>query len=333
MTRLLVTGGRQRGPVRLGPLREWQLFDQARLLELDTSTGEVRVRIEYESPPEHVPPEGGSLVFKAGSVAGDELLLVTQTEVLVCERDPPRVRAVRSHPWFNDLHHVARFDGELHVVSTGLDRLFVVDDEGTVRGEHAALERGDVRALEPGVDYRRLPTTKPHAAHPNYVFRAAGGTWLTRFEQRDAVRVDDPAQRFAIDVGRPHDGIVRGDGVWFTTVNGHLVELGVDDRALRRDIDLNAALEAAVDGEPARPLGWCRGLAFADDVAFVGFSRIRYTRFRQNLSWIRRGFRSARGYTDLPTRVLAFDVEARRSVGEWDLEPFGLNAIFSVLGA
>ena len=32
--KLLVFGGRQRGPINLGRMREWRLYDQARIVEL-----------------------------------------------------------------------------------------------------------------------------------------------------------------------------------------------------------------------------------------------------------------------------------------------------------
>ncbi len=92
------------------------------------------------------------------------------------------------------------------------------------------------------------------------------------------------------------------------------------------DHDLN---EIAGD---ATPLGWSRGLLLQGNTAFVGVTRIRRTKWRQNLSWIKHGFREPEGASPLPTRVVAFDLAARVKLGEWDLEDH-ISAVFSVLPA
>ena len=157
MTRLLLTGGRQRQKVNLGPMREWRLFDQARLLELDTDTGEIQVRLEYVSPPEHRPEQEDAVVFKAGCVDGDRVGLVTQTEVLVLDRENFAVSAVVSHPWFNDLHHVCWLEGRLHVVSTGLDRLLTVPEVA----EYLGVSESTVRKLAKSGRLPSVPLPMP----------------------------------------------------------------------------------------------------------------------------------------------------------------------------
>ncbi len=324
MTRLLVLGARQRPP-RLRKHAEWSLFDEARIVLLDTDRGAAEVVFRYTSPPERCAPELPSQVFKAGSWSDGRLLLCTQTEVLELDPDAMRVLATHSHPWMNDVHHVDRFDGALQVVTTGLDGLL------ELRGEEArlryALEGDPWERFDRATDYRRVPHTKPHEAHPNFVFRTAHGTWLTRFHPSDAVCLDDPSKRMDIAVGHPHDGHPHGGRVWFTTVNGHVVSFDAASCGDKVDHDLNAVEGAGV------PLGWCRGLALADGAAFVGFTRIRATRWRKNLSWIRHGFQLPKGYTPFPTRVVRYDLDGGRRTGEWDLEGLDLNVIFSVLPA
>ena len=129
MPRLLVLGARQRPP-RVRKRKEWSQYGEARLAELDTETGEVSVRLTWVTAPEHCAPSGASHVFKAGSWDGDQLLLCTQTEVLRVDPVAMSVTEHFSHPWFNDVHHVARFGGRIHVVSTGLDSLVVLDGPG-----------------------------------------------------------------------------------------------------------------------------------------------------------------------------------------------------------
>ena len=75
-------------------------------------------------------------------------------------------------------------------------------------------------------------------------------------------------------------------------------------------------------------LGWARGLHIDDEGIGVGFSRLRSTKFRDNLAWVARGFRDV-----LPTRVAQYDLRARRFIRSVDLEPVGLSALFSILPA
>lgn len=322
MPKFILTGGRQRKSFR--GLPEWALFDQAVIAELDTDSGRVQTRFRYESPPE-ARPDPGSHVFKAGAVEGRDLWVVTQTEVLRLQLPDYQLVETISLPEFNDLHHVLPGADGLDVVSTGLDCLVQLDPERRVCARRHALGDSVEEKFDLQRDWRLVATTKPHAAHPNYCFRTAHGTWLTRFEQRDAVCLDEPSRRLAIEVGNPHDGLVRDGRVWFTTTNGHLVECDSEAAETVRRIDLNKA--AATDV----PLGWCRGLHMDGDLAFIGFSRIRHTKIRKNLSWVRHGFKLPDGLRYPPTRIAAFDLREERFVEEWDVEAADLGALFSVL--
>ena len=62
----------------------------------------------------------------------------------------------------------------------------------------------------------------------------------------------------------------------------------------------------------------------------MGFSKLRRTKLRQNLSWIRHGFQEV---PRLPTRIALYDLEHPARLKEIDLEPAGLNAVFSIHGA
>ena len=75
-------------------------------------------------------------------------------------------------------------------------------------------------------------------------------------------------------------------------------------------------------------LGWCRGILVDGDRVWVGFSRIRPTRFRENVSWIARGFQRDRG-----THIGCYDLEQGTCLTEIDLEPTGLSALYSILPA
>jgi hypothetical protein len=319
MTQLLAIGGSLRPPA-LRRQAEWSLAEEARVLRLDTDTGTAKPCLSHRTPRELCPPEATfSSPFKGGSWHGGQLLLCAQTEVVTADPVSGKRLHSWSHPWLNDAHHAAVFDGRLHVVSTGLDALLVVDPASGEVTAIDALEEDVWSRFDPQVDWRRVASTKPHRAHPNCVFRTRHGLWITRFEQRDAICVDDPGRRIDIGAGIPHDGHVWDGRVWFTTVNGHVV---VADEATGRvlvDHDLGQ-IERCHD-----PLGWCRGIVLVGGVAYVAFSRLRATRWRENLAWL------TRESLPRPTRIAAYDLERGVRLAEWNLEPHGVHVVFSLL--
>jgi hypothetical protein len=173
------------------------------------------------------------------------------------------------------------------------------------------------------VDYRRVPTTKPHSVHPNYVFEHAGRWWVTRCDPHDVRRLDDG---LTVNVGTVgiHDGHVEESGVWFTQVDGRLIEMDMAAGVVRRSFDLNVL----VGGGP--PVGWCRALQVLDEnLVLVAFSRLRPTRWEQAARWVKHGLGGS-GYGLRQTRITAFDLAARRVAWEANLEDAGMSAIFSV---
>jgi len=83
-----------------------------------------------------------------------------------------------------------------------------------------------------------------------------------------------------------------------------------------------------------KTLGWCRGIHVLDnDRVLIGFSRVRPSKIRENLRWVKHrvGLREDAGM--MGTRIACYDL--KRGVHEWDidLEQFDLNAVFSILPA
>lgn len=331
---LWVVGGEQK--LTFLHQKEWSQFRAAVVVRVDPDAppeAALKRVLEYESPPEHCPDEGGSFVFKAATFDGDTAWLCTQTEVLECSFPGFEIRRVISLPCFNDVHHVAPGpDGTLFVAVTGLDAVAEVSRDGELLRLVDVLG-GDVwDHFDRNVDYRKVSTTKPHRSHPNYVFFLDGQPWVTRFEQRDAVPLDPARSRrppFAVATAGIHDGHRVGDRLLFTSVDGHLIRFDLRTGE-RQDLDLNSLMEPDDD----RPLGWCRGVQSEDgDTAWIGFSRLRRTRLRQNLSWVRHGFREGYFHRLLPTRIALYDLERPARLREIDLEPAGLNAVFSIHGS
>ncbi|HKC71161.1 MAG TPA: hypothetical protein VKB60_06035, partial [Terriglobales bacterium] len=125
----------------------------------------------------------------------------------------------------------------------------------------------------------------------------------------------------------PHDGFVRGNSIYFTTVDGHIVIASRDTLRVENVYDLNA-----MSAQNGRPLGWCRGLAPLDErFVWVGFTRVRPTKFRENLTWLKTG--GAADEILLPTHLALYDLRRGSQEDQIALEPHGLGVVFSLLHA
>jgi hypothetical protein len=322
---LWVIGGEQRLSFSLP--KEWSQYKKALVLRVQDGRAE-RV-LEYESPPAHCPDGLPSHVFKAATFHGNTAYLCTQTEVLICDLPGFEIRRVISHPCFNDLHHVAPApDGRLFVAVTGLDAVAELSPAGELRRLVSVLGGSPWDRFSPDVDYRKVPTTKPHLSHPNHVFFLDGHPWVTRFQQRDAVPLEggmNGHRPFNIAVQGVHDGWVERDRVYFTAVDGCVVRFDLRTGE-KTAVDLNTLRMPDDD----RPLGWCRGFLPEGNRAWVGFSRIRHTTLRRNLSWLRHGFRETEHHNLQPTRIALYDLEQPALLDQIDLEPAGMGAVFSI---
>lgn len=321
-TVLYITGGQQRS---FGETDEWRQYGKGIIARVDLSTGQRETCVEYVSPPEVCPDEESSITFKAATLEGDRLYACTSTEVLVYELPGFRLAHYVSLPCFNDLHHVRpTAEGTMLVANTGLDMVVEITPAGERVREWNVLGKPPWAQFSPHVDYRKVATTKPHKSHPNHVFEIGEHIWVTRFEQRDAVCLNNGHHRMGIDIQRPHDGTPYEGLVYFTTVDGHLVV--VDQHTLKVEdiVDLNPK------GGQGLVLGWCRGLSIVDGTrVWVGFSRVRPTKLKENVSWIKNGFRQRR----MPTHIALYDLAKRERIREIDLEPLGMHTVFSVISA
>ncbi|MCG8469672.1 MAG: hypothetical protein MJB57_15940 [Gemmatimonadetes bacterium] len=325
-----VVGGKARETKE--PLQEWAWFDEARVLRVDPNSGETECVIRHVTPPELLPDDGASVVFKAGFRTDASLLLVSQTEVLEYDLDRYEIQSSISHPCFNDLHHVRPLpSGNLAVAVTGLDLIVEITRGGDIVREWPALDEDAFTRFARDKDYRKVATTKPHLAHPNYVFELSGQLWTTRFNQRDAICLENLDDRISISDVPAHDGHLLDGALYFTTVQGDVVV--VDVGTYERTVHSLPAFAGSEDR-----LGWCRGLTLLDEGrrAIVGFTRLRKTKFERNVAWAKRHMRRGllrrpdRTYVNEGTMILCVDLEAGRILGHVDLEPHGLNAIFSI---
>jgi len=322
--RLYVAGGQQRA---LRPLtavgQDWYEYQKGVVIELDTSSGNAEVRVEYVSPPDAAEADSPRILFKSGTLVDDLLYLCTQTEVLVYRLPDFDVAAYVSLPMFNDVHHVRPTpSGTMLVANTGLDTVVEITKSGDVVHIWNVLGHDPWARFSRDVDYRMVKTTKPHEAHPNHVFYVGDEPWATRFEQRDAVSLLDLTRRIPIGLERIHDGLVHDGRVYFTTVDGKIVIADLTELRVVEILDLTKAHPTEM------LLGWARGLHIEWPYAWVGFSRIRPTKFRENLGWVLQGLKR-----DFGTHVGCYDLRTGESLGQFNVEPFGLSAIFGIYPA
>jgi hypothetical protein len=323
---LYVLGGRQRKSSLTQTAPEEALYESALILEIDPETQESKVCVEYKSPPEVRASAESSILFKAGTLEGDNLYTCTSTEVLVYELPEFKLQCYVSLPCFNDLHHVCpTADGHLVVANTGLDMVVEFTCQGEVLRQWNVLGEDVWGRFSPDIDYRKVASTKPHRSHPSYVFRLGPDIWVTRHRQSDVLCLTRHDARINVGLEKMHDGHVEGDRIYFTTVDGNVVIVDRNTLQVTEVVDLKQ-----IDNERRALLGWCRGLMIVDQTKFwVGFTRVRKTKFMENINWVKHVFRDF----DKPTHITLYDISARKILREIDLEPHGINVVFSIFQA
>ena len=317
-----------------GAKRNRAPYDMDRLAECyeagiyDVDFGRKRVQRSYfETKPDYdLYSKSYSLAFRSGSICSDDLYTCTHSEIVVFDLQRFQVKDRMTHPLFNDIHHVLPVDGKsrMWIADTGLDR---VGDYTAAEGLqlHPVLEPGQSRPVDETVDYRII-STKPHRSHPNHVFRLNGHLWATRFNQQDAICVQVPEEKITIPVGKPHDGLLTEDRLYFTTVNGCVVRFDLNENKRLHAFDISS------DYRGFNP-GWCRGLAVDKDTAYVGFSAFRWTYHLENLNFIGGSMRKvARQLSrQRPARIVKYDLRRSRIVDEMVFSNGDIDLIFSIL--
>jgi hypothetical protein len=317
-----VVGGRQRAPRSvLEQEEEWQGYDQGLILRVEPEREEVSTVFTHVSPPDVV-GEDGAVSFQASTLHDGRLYTCTETEVMVYALPGFERLEYVSLPCFNDVHHVRRsLRGNFLVANAGLEMIVEVTPQGKIVEALSTLGENPWARWDRRTDYRKL-NMKPHRAHPNYVFYLGDEVWATRFEQGDAISVSPEGRRVDVSSERIHDGVLHEGRLYFTTVDGKIVIVDADSLERLETIDLTSFHDDRM------LLGWCRGILVDGDRLWVGFSRIRPTRFRANVAWAARGFRHSK-----PTHIACYDLARRECLTETELESAGMSALYSILPA
>jgi hypothetical protein len=324
MNKFHICGGEFRRSV-FQKLEEWESCKRAMLVEIDPATKTSRASVEYESPKEAAADELPAILFKYAAAIGNKLYTCTSTEVIIYDLPSFHVATYISLPIFNDLHHVylSPRRGTLLVAVTGLDIVAEVSLEGEFLRHWDVMGADTWSIYSKSIDYRKVPTTKPHRAHANHVFELGDEIWCTRSHQREAISLEDPTRKIEIAIQRPHEGFLYNDFLYFTTVDGHIVIVNPRTLKIERIHDLNK-MSGLESGES---LGFCRGLLLLDErFAWVGFTRIRPTRFRENLSWVRHPTRPSRH-----SHVSLYDLESGVCLEDIETEPHGIGVVSNIL--
>jgi hypothetical protein len=317
-----VIGGRQRRPRGLAENGDtWYGYGSGIILRVDPEGAEVI--LEYVSPPGACLPDD-PILFKSATRRGDTLYCTTQTEIVVYELPSFTQIGYVSLPLFNDVHHVIPWsDDTLLVANSGLESVMHVGLDGSLIEVWNVLGEDMWSVFDRSVDYRQGIELKPHRGHPNHLLAHDGEVWVSRFELRDVAPLSDLEHPIELGGERVHDGVMHEGRAFFTMVDGRVAEVDLAGRELVGCHSLQPS------DDPDQLLGWCRGLHFVGDhQCWVGFSRIRKTKLRQTVQWIKN-----RGVIDAPTRIDLYDTTDWTLAHSVDLEPYGLNAVFSILPA
>lgn len=319
---ILVFGGRNHPNVSRQP--RWSLFDAAVLLRIRGS--KVVDRLEYHGS-ESDRRLGLAACFKAGCVVGNSAYACTNTEILKIDLDRFEIVQSWSNRLFNDLHHVAAIGDRFWVAATGIDSILELDRDFALVRRHPIGTDEVLTRFGPDSDYREIVDTKPHEMHPNFVARWGGGTWVSNVLDEGgarAVREIGSSRTIPISDVFIHDGVPAFGQVWFTAVKGHVVKL---DEASGEA----SAFDLTIRGKGRSPLGWCRGIAPVDrDRAFVGFTKLRSTLQRENVSWVKVRAAAIKNSLTLPTLISLYDFRERRELWKMPLSGHGIDAIFSI---
>lgn len=322
---ILIIGGRQKKNAL--SLNEWHAYEAGLILRYNFENNTLTKVFEYISPKYFLPSKNPSITFKSAFLDKKTLYACTQTEVLLINLKSFKITHRISHKWFNDVHHVIpNGKNSVYVANTGLDQVLLVDYSGNIIEQWNVADVDTWTRFDPEVDYRKIPTTKPHLVHPNYLFKNRNDLYVTRFIQRDAVSLNSTDNnRINIKNEKPHDGIVYKEKIYFTTVDGYIV------RTCSRQNKVIDRLKI-IDRNNQSPLGWYRGLHILNDqLAVIGISRIRATKFRENLSWIKHGFKKVGTYAMQPTSIFIVCIKTGKILQDINIEDEGINAIFSIV--
>ena len=320
--RFIVTGARRNNrPFSMKDLSECY---QAGIYEIDFAGKSITRQYLEKEPNREIYTKSYSLSFRSGSLKDDTLYTCTHSEIINFDLMTFKVIDRFSHPLFNDVHHVNKIGDRLYFADTGIDHMGVIEPDGKLKIQPVS-DSNTIENPNFEIDYRRV-STKPHKIHPNHVSFINDKIWVTRFNEKDAICLNDPSRKIDISCGKPHDGLLKDERIHFTTVNGMIVVF--DCQSLKCLACYN--IPALYNGPNP---GWCRGLEIVGHHAYIGFSSFRWTLSLENLGFLAKNVASLgkKLNPDLPARIIKYDMKREEIVGEMRFDNKEIDLIFSIL--
>lgn len=297
--------------------------EKGALILLDFETGETLRTFEYITPPPYFSPRN-DMQLTAGSICNDHFIVPTDTEILFINLRTFKLDKCITLPSFNDLHYATVYNNNIYVANTGLDMIQVLDFDGNTIEELNAVDEPTWNRFSKDTDYRKVESTKPHKAHCNFVFFTPNGNrWITRLLQKDAICIDDPSKVIDLNVshGGPHDGRVIGDYIYFTITDGYIVVVNANTFIREYVLDLAAIHSKMSFGRPI--LGWCRGIEVNETNLFVGFTKLRKSKSREYIRWIKHVGNS------MESRIAQYSLSEKKLIKEVELN-YRAASIYSI---
>jgi len=293
-------------------------FNKAIIQVIDWDNKTVLEEIEHIPSKENLGADV-STMFKGAMVKGDYYWVVTNTEVLKYNWKTWELEDIYSDKTFNDLHAVLPLDDHIMICNTGLEMIQIFDYKWNLLQEVNLASVPTYERFDRNTDYRTVGTTKPHEVHANHIFELDNEIWVTR-GRHGAARLNDFSAKITMDVGLCHDGLVREDKIYFSTVQGHI--MAVDRRTLEieDDIDINK------DSPAGKQIGWTRGLEVVGNKAYLGITKIRGSKFKEYTKWIVKG----EGIL-MPSSMLEIDLGTKNIVDTYKMQNYQDAAAYTII--
>ena len=330
--KLLISGGKGSGLDFKKD--EWQRCNIAVLLIVDIETKKIETIFEYNIDSNNINyySEKSGILFKSFyRLSNNRLLLCTNTELLEFSISDRKIIKRITHSLMNDVHHAIFYSNKYYIANTGRDSVLILDKHGKMIDEIELIDHLDsvkeknISDRFGDVDYRLIPSTKPHLIHPNHIVEINNQVWVTRFMQKDIFNIKT-SETISIDVGNPHDGINTEFGILTTTTNGNLHIVKNDSNIIIPIYKCENYTKYYSDLE----MGWMRGVCpVSEEFFWLGFSVLRPTKSVEFLIEFKNKILNKNFNKSAPTRIDLYSIYSKKIIESIVLENY-IDLVYSI---